>query len=444
MKRDTLADKWERFLNSKDYDLPRRILFTVAIVAFSRVLHLMPLGGVDEQLVAPLLPMISTFTAVLGPTHAAPEMNLLLLGFAPMFFAGGSVQLLSSELFRHPLFKDPEAGFPISLVADLQYLKEANNFDEIESINIRWTAFLCVIMGMILAWQMRACFTLATVLPAWVHVGITLAAGGMLIKWTADRITIAGIGQGMSVMLSLAILNDFMSAIQSIITSYTGGAITTMQMGLFLGFFVVMTAGAIVLQNGRSLVSLTPYDKTSPYNFEHLKPVLSNNAPFLINPSGMTPVLFTIYFIQMVQTLAVALAPVSTAVAACLTSPVAFYGLHFTMTFAINMLDFNNTPSRTEKFMTGMRCRVPGWRPGDTTKRLLLVVQGEARWLGGLMLATLVTAAAALDMYMVQQIGVKIGYASLMIVVGTILQAKRQVESIQQMPKLRKKIEAEI
>eukprot|EP00959_Pyramimonas_sp_CCMP1952_P447837 9377361-Pyramimonas_sp.AAC.1 len=77
--------------------------------------------------------LLVSFAEVLGPSHAPPELNLLLLGFAPMFVAGGAIQ-------------DPEAGWPINIVADIQYLKESSNFDELQSMNIKWTAYLCLIM----------------------------------------------------------------------------------------------------------------------------------------------------------------------------------------------------------------------------------------------------------------------------------------------------------
>lgn len=82
--------------------------------------------------------------------------------------------------------------------------------------------------------------------------------------------------------------------------------------------------------------------------------------------------------------------------------------------------------------------RIPDIRPGEQTVKYLEQLQDGSRFFGGLLLGTVAVACTIMDNYMRATTGVCIGFTSMLIVTSTILQMKRQVSALAQMPRLDK------
>jgi len=393
-----------------------------------------------------MLPKMAIFTEFLGPNERVAELTLMLVGFTPMFIASSIVQFLGSSYFDNKMFQNTDVGFPASIVSDIQFMLKSGDRDGIQNLLLTWTVTASLIMGMCLAWTMRATFPLAVQKWAWVQFGLKLAAGAVMVKWISDRVTNHGIGEGSGVILSLFILNQYIGSMKTIVSSFVAGEIAVAQLSLFFGFFMVMIMGAICLQYGCLKVRLTSYNKDLLLNGKQLKEEFSTFMPFPINPGGMGPLIVTSFLIQFLKAGANALAESTNfyAPAMLLSNHLVYYSLHFVLCLMMNLIDLNGTPEKAQAFMTRIGTRVEGVKPGEATIRLFRYFQYITRTWGGFFLASMVTVGLVVDDYMLKQIGVTIGYTSMMIVVGTVLQAKRQIESLKQMPKLKEKIEEDI
>ena len=106
--------------------------------------------------------------------------------------------------------------------------------------------------------------------------------------------------------------------------------------------------------------------------------------------------------------------------------------------FGFSYLDLQNTPKEVAEYMTKIGARVPNVRPGEQTARHLEELQRGSRFFGGLLLATVATACAFADAHMRRTTGICVGFTSMLIVTSTILQIKRQMSAMAQMPRLDK------
>ena len=88
--------------------------------------------------------------------------------------------------------------------------------------------------------------------------------------------------------------------------------------------------------------------------------------------------------------------------------------------------------------MTKIGARLPSVRPGEQTAAYLEQLQRGSRFFDGLLLAVVATACACADNHMRSTTGVCVGFTSMLIVTSTILQMKRQITAMAQMPRLDK------
>jgi preprotein translocase subunit SecY len=92
--------------------------------------------------------------------------------------------------------------------------------------------------------------------------------------------------------------------------------------------------------------------------------------------------------------------------------------------------------------MVKIGARVPNVRPGEKTIEYLGELQSGSRFFGGILLGAVAVACAFMDNLMRARFGTSVGFTSMLIVTSTILQMKRQIAALGQMPKLDKVIDS--
>jgi preprotein translocase subunit SecY len=168
-----------------------------------------------------------------------------------------------------------------------------------------------------------------------------------------------------------------------------------------------------------------------------------DHVPFKINPLGMQPVLVAVFLCEGVCWLAKnagAGEGVVNALRAALTAsggcPGLFYCVFFLIVFGFSYLDLQDTPKEVSEYLVKIGARIPDVRPGEATVAHLAAMQSGARFFGGASLGVVAVACAAADEWTRQTAGVCVGFTSMLIVTSTILQLKRQIVAMGQMPKL--------
>uniref|UniRef100_A0A0A9FKV3 Preprotein translocase secY subunit n=1 Tax=Arundo donax TaxID=35708 RepID=A0A0A9FKV3_ARUDO len=86
-----------------------------------------------------------------------------------------------------------------------------------------------------------------------------------------------------------------------------------------------------------------------------------------------------------------------------------------------------------------MSARVPKIKPGRATVDYLTMIQTSTRFWGGLLLSLLATSSLLLDRYLRQiNEGFSIGFTSVLIIVGSIIELRRSYQAYNVMPALSK------
>lgn len=274
----------------------------------------------------------------------------------------------------------------------------------------------------------------AAVVPAFV-------AGALAVAWLADEMTNRGLGQGTSVMITMSVCGAYWSA-----AKYHWAAICSATWATawpFVAAALALTAGSVLVQSGTCRVPLAYFQGPTVPGLPRVVREEVDHVPFKINPLGMQPVLVAVFLCEGACWLAKnagAGEGVVNALRAALTAsggcPGLYYCVFFLIVFGFSYLDLQDTPKEVSEYLVKIGARIPDVRPGDATVAHLAAMQSGARFFGGASLGVVAVACAAADEWTRQTAGVCVGFTSMLIVTSTILQLKRQIVAMGQMPKL--------
>ncbi|CAA0815528.1 Preprotein translocase subunit SCY2-chloroplastic [Striga hermonthica] len=232
------------------------------------------------------------------------------------------------------------------------------------------------------------------------HVMITaslLVCGAMGMNWICEQITESGFGQGSSLIICVSILTGYTETLHKIEDS--------------------------------------PITEVEPY------------IPFNINPAGMQPVLTTSYLLAF-PTIVASLSgshfwgnlrdilnPDTHSGAA----PWIYYSIYAFFVFLFNIFDIANMPKEISDYLNKMGARIPNIKPGQATIEYLTKIQASTRFWGGILLSVLATTSSILD-HNLRRIneGFSIGFTSILIIVGSIIELRRSYQAYNVMPSLSK------
>lgn len=271
--------------------------------------------------------------------------------------------------------------------------------------------------------------------------------GALAAAWLADEMTDRGLGQGTSVMITVSVCSAYVSALRHYASTLL--TLSFAQILPFLAAATALTAGSVLVQTGTCRVPILYFQGPAIPGLPRVVREEIDHVPFKINPLGMQPVLVAVFLCEGVMWLANALSDggaawpewATGALAALFSSASqspAHYAVFFLIVFGFSYLDLQNTPKEVAEYMTKIGARVPNVRPGEQTARHLEELQRGSRFFGGLLLAVVATACAFADAHMRRTTGICVGFTSMLIVTSTILQMKRQMSAMAQMPRLDK------
>ncbi|MDR2473406.1 MAG: preprotein translocase subunit SecY [Tannerella sp.] len=262
---------------------------------------------------------------------------------------------------------------------------------------------------------------------------IILAAGSMFVLWLGERITDKGIGNGISFIIMIGIINRFPEAIIQEVSSRTsgedlGGLIMFMLEILFLLFVI---AGAILLVQGTRKVPV-----------QYAKRIVGNKQyggarqyiPLKVNAANVMPIIFA----QAIMFIPVTLigmwgGNIGSFWQAMMTHTSFWYNFIFAVmiiafTYFYTAITINPTQMADDlKRNNGF---IPGIKPGKATKDYLDAIMDRITLPGAFFLALVAIMPAFAQLFGVSQgFATFFGGTSLLILVGVILDTLQQVES---------------
>ncbi|GER55345.1 protein translocase secy subunit [Striga asiatica] len=429
-----INDKAESFFKS---EIRRRLFVTAVLLVISRLGYFIPLPGFDRRLMPEnYLGFISGSVDELGDFAPELKLSLFQLGIGPQIGASIIMQVLCHVI--PSLVKLRKEGL--------------DGHEKIKSY-IWWISLGIAVVEALVISLYSLPYSIYAASHRVKHVMITsslLVCGAMAMNWICEQISESGFGQGSSLIICVSILTGYTETLHKMLTQLSGSTLSWWPYVLAVfGVFTMVTMWAVVVTEGCRKIKLQYYGFKLASAAREDSPIteVEPYIPFNINPAGMQPVLTTSYLLAF-PTIVASLSgsrfwehlrdilnPDTHSGAA----PWVYYSIYAFFVFLFNIFDIANMPKEISDYLNKMGARIPNIKPGQSTIEYLTKIQASTRFWGGILLSVLATTSSILD-HNLRRIneGFSIGFTSILIIVGSIIELRRSYQAYNVMPSLSK------
>ena len=434
------------FTNSmKIPELRSRILYTLSLLFIARVGAHIPLPGLDPK---PLLQFFADQTAGGGGA---------LMGLYNMFTGGALLKGAVCALGIMP-YISASIIFQLmtAVVPALSRLQQEGDIgrQKLTQYTRYLTVVICVIQGVLLilalenparlfpGYDVNTYGNIVLVGKTWFLVQSTvfLTAGTMLMMWLGEQITQRGIGNGVSLIITIGILADIPGAAaatyQLFFAPVGTASLGLPQAVLMIGLFLVVTMGIIAVTQGQRKI---PVQYAKRVVGQKVYGGQSSFLPLKVNYSGVMPVIFASAILLFPQQIFSQLG--------------AAFDIKFLVEFSNNLLQGHWVyyvtmallilffsyfwvsvmfkPIQVADDLKKYGGYIPGVRPGEPTASFLDFVMTRLTLAGAIFL-TVIAIIPDLLLFNLQvppRIAYFFGGTGMLITVGVILDTMRQIET---------------
>src|SRR6266702_3977804 len=439
------------FLNSvKIPELRRRILFTLAIIVVVRLGAAITTPGVNQAVLQ------EWFRSALTEKSGGNLAALLNL------FSGGALE--NCAIFSLGIMPYISASIMMQLLsAVIPQLSRLAREDGGRQKIMQYTRFitvgLCIFQGYLLAisFQHPEAYRVAlpgiseTIAklgiplvddPGWVFRVVTvisLTTGTLMLMWLGDQITERGIGNGISLIITIGIVARLPAALAQawktfVPTAQTGASqVNPAILVLMIAFLFIVIAGVIAITQGVRKITV-----------QYAKRVVGRKMyggqtqymPLKVNYAGVMPIIFAwalLLFPATIVSYGFKSSPIANRIASALSTGWPHYVVLAAMIFFFSYfwVATQFQPAQIADDLKKYGGYIPGVRPGKPTADFLDFTMTRLTFAGAIFL----TLIAVLPSLLSQWLNVPIitaqffGGTSLLIIVGVMLDTMRQVET---------------
>jgi len=420
-------------------ELRDRILFTLGLLAVCRIAAVIPTPGIDNEALRAyfaqraqqggMMALISMFTG-----GAFEHCAIGALGIMPYISATIVLQLFTAIWPSLAKLAREETG-RIKFIQYARYL----------------TVALCLGQGWFLAmtWEhpesLFSGFTGKLVIAEnlfWfrIQTAIVQTAGTMLLVWLGEQITERGIGNGVSLVITIGILARLPAAIRGFIDMFiTPGEEAQFNLGhllVLIALFVGVVAGVVVLTQGQRKI---PIQYAQRAIGRRVFAGGTSYLPLRLNYSGVMPIIFAQAILMFPGQIFNGLY-LRTKIDLFRDIAQLFHehGFWYLVIYSVAILffsyfwvatQFNELQIAEDLKKNG--AYIPGVRPGQATSEYLHNAMHRITFAGSLFLIVIAIMPLVLSRWMgvPPTVASFFGGTSLLITVGVLLDTMRQVET---------------
>ena len=438
------------FLNSvKIPELRRRILFTLAVIVIVRLGAAVSTPGVNPAVLQEWFRdsltqksgggVAALFNLFSG--GALENCAVFSLGIMPYISASIMLQLLTAVI--------PKLG---------RLAREDGGRQKIMQITRYATVALCVVQGYLLAVSFQHPESYQTMLPGIsetisklgiplvadlgmvfrIVTVLTLTAGTLFLMWLGDQITERGIGNGISLIITIGIVARLPAALaqawKTFVPSEGGGnQVNPAILVLMIAFLFFVIAAVIAVTEGVRKITV-----------QYAKRVVGRKMyggqtqfmPLKVNYAGVMPIIFAwalLLFPTTIVGMAFPNSPTARGIADSLSRGWPHYVVLAAMIFFFSYfwVATQFQPSQIADDLKKYGGYIPGVRPGKPTSEFLDFTMTRLTFAGAIFLTLIAILPSLLSQGLnVPQITAQFfGGTSLLIIVGVMLDTMRQVET---------------
>lgn len=403
----------------KSKDLRTKILFSLALLAFVRIIAHVPLPGIDRvaldnflnQSQNQVFSVLSIFTG-----GSISNISIDLMGVGPYITASIVVQMMTKIV---PAWEE------IS--------KEGTSGRE--KLN-QYTRYLTVPMAILQGYGMLVLLKSQNILTALTTSQLLLTllvivATSIFVMWIGELISEKGLGNGISLIIALGIIAGLPQQILNTATIAQAGNISTL---IVIALLALATIAVIVIMNDaeRKVPVTYPRRVVTPSAGSGIDSYL----PLKVNTAGVIPIIFALSFLTfptiIARFLSTARSELLQKFATVVTNftnndlyyTISYFFLVFIFTFFYTYVVFQ--PKEISENLQKQGGFVPGIRPGSETAGFLSYTIGRLTFIGAIFLSLI----AILPNIMKSTTGIEtlvIGGTSILIVVSVVIETSRQL-----------------
>ncbi len=414
-------------------DIRKRIIFTFFMLIVIRIGCQIPIPGVNRELIESWFTNQGTdafnfFDAITGGSFL--QMSVFALNITPYITSSIIMQLLTIAIPKlEEMQKEGEDGRK-KIATITRYL----------TVGLALIESIAMAIGFGRSGYLNT-YNFMTVLT----VVVTLTAGSAVLMWIGERITEKGVGNGISIVLTINIISripdDLMTLYQQFIASTGNIGKKILAAVIILAIILFMVVFVVLLQDGQRKIPVQ-YSK----KIQGRKQVggQSTHIPLKVNTAGVIPVIFAQSLMQFPVVIATLLGkgngtgigskilhglsqqywcnpkqPIySIGLIVYIVLIIAFAYFYTSITF--NPLEIANNMKKQGGF-------IPGIRPGKPTSDYLNQILNYIVLIGAV--ALVVVAFVPIFFNGIFGANVSFGGTSIIIIVGVIIETLKQIES---------------
>jgi preprotein translocase subunit SecY len=424
-----MATFQETFRNIfKIHELRQRILYTLALLVIVRIGAHVTLPGIDSHLLSSAM------------TNSTSDN---LFGLYDLFVGGA---FRNAALFALGIMPYISASIILQLAgAVVPYIQKLQREGEEGRKKItQWTRYGTVIISAFQAWGvtihlLNMNYNGSPVVPeeirgiGWTFSTIVfLVAGTVFIMWLGEQITDKGIGNGISLIIFIGIIDRFPYAILDEYRLLAAGQRNLVIEIVILAFMVLVIAGVVLVTQGTRRI---PVQYAKRVVGRKVYGGVTQYIPLRVNTAGVMPIIFA-QSIMFIPSTLFSFFPNNEFIAS-IAGYFNYESFTYSFIYAVMIVFFTYfytaiafNPQEVAENMKKQGGFIPGIRPGKQTAEFIDNILTKITLPGSIFLAIVAILPAFVSRFGVSgSFAQFFGGTSLLIIVGVALDTLQQIES---------------
>lgn len=409
----------------QDKTIRNRILFVLAILVIFRALSAIPVPGVNVDAIRALVDGNSFFQVLnLFSGGGLSALSILMLGVGPYITASIIIQLLTMVFPKMKELQQEEGA------AGRKKLSQYSRLLAIPAGFIQTFGIVTLITR-----QSPEVFGNLTTF-GFMQISIIVVASSMLLMWIGERLTEYGIGNGISLIITVGIIAALPQSLSRILATYD-----STQLPLFIGLGIL----AVVIIS--LIIYITEAERPIEINYARQARSMATQGasgthktylPIKLNQAGVMPIIFAVTILMFPSFIGNILTVSSNEIMQsigrfvtlwsqdALVYGIVYFVLVFLFTYFYTAVTFD--PKQMADNLQKQGAFVSGIRPGDSTMNYLSRIVTRTTFIGATFLAC-VAVLPNIVQHLTNIATVSIGGTGLLIVISTLIDVVKKVNA---------------
>jgi preprotein translocase subunit SecY len=408
-----------------DKIIRKRILFVLAILIVFRALSTIPVPGVNVDAIRVLVDGNSFFQVInLFSGGGLSALSILMLGAGPYITASIIIQLLTMVFPKMKELQQEEGAAG---------RKKLSQYSRLLTVPIAFIQTFAIVT--LITRQSPEVFGGLTSF-AFVQVSIIVVASSLLLMWIGERLTEYGIGNGISMIITIGIIAAIPQTLSRIWSTYDSSQLFT--------FIIIAVLAVIVMA---LIVYITEAERPIEVNYARQARSLATQGasgshktylPIKLNQAGVMPIIFAITILIFPSFLGNIMSVSSNEMLQNIgrfiniwsQNPwvygIIYFALVFFFTYFYTAVTFD--PKQMSENLQKQGAFVSGIRPGDSTMDYLSRIVTRTTFIG----ATFLACIAVLPNIVQGFTGIatiSVGGTGLLIVISTLIDVIKKINA---------------